>query len=190
MLLVALAGCLGATGPVASGQHVNAAASDQDANAYDFSFTAIDGGSLPLSQFRGQALLVVNTASFCGFTRQYAGIQGLWQRYRDRGLVVVGVPSNDFGGQEPGTDAEVKEFCEANFAIDFPLTSKVRVVGPEAHPFYRWAAAASGGQAAPRWNFHKLLIAPDGSIAGWFPSLAAPGSAPVVAAIEANLPAQ
>ncbi|HSR73142.1 MAG TPA: glutathione peroxidase, partial [Kiloniellales bacterium] len=102
--------------------------------AFDFAFTGIEGEVLPLSRYAGKALLVVNTASFCGFTKQYAALQELWARYRDRGLVVLGVPSNDFGGQEPGSSAEIKEFCEVNFGIDFPLTEKVAVRGPGAHP--------------------------------------------------------
>ena len=108
-------------------------------SAYDHLFTAIDGGELPLDQYRGKTLLVVNTASFCGFTRQYDDLQSLWARYRDRGLIVLGVPSNDFGNQEPGSEAEIKEFCEVNFAVDFPLTAKEHVVGADAHPFYVWA---------------------------------------------------
>lgn len=157
-------------------------------SAHDFSFTAIDGAPLPLSQLSGKAVLVVNTASFCGFTRQYAGLQALWQRYRAKGLVVLGVPSNDFGGQEPGTEAEIKEFCEVNFDVDFPLTEKVRVRGDAAHPFYRWARAELGATAAPRWNFHKYLVAPDGRLAGWFPTGERPDSGRLTAAIDAVLP--
>ena len=111
-----------------------------DKSAYDFSFTAIDGGALPLSDFKGKAVLVVNTASECGYTPQYKDLQAVWERYRDRGLVVLGVPSNDFGGQEPGTEAEIKRFCERQYAVDFPLTAKVHVTGGEAHPFYQWTA--------------------------------------------------
>ena len=156
--------------------------------AHDFSFTSIDGAPLPLRQLAGKAVLVVNTASFCGFTRQYAGLQSLWRRYRDKGLVVLGVPSNDFGGQEPGTEAEIKEFCEVNFDVDFPLTEKVSVRGVEAHPFYRWAKAELGAAAAPRWNFHKYLVAPDGRLAGWFPTRERPDGERLTAAIDAVLP--
>jgi len=114
------------------------AASTAAENAHDFAFTSIEGDPMPLSAFAGNAILVVNTASLCGFTHQYEGLQALWDRYRNRGLIVLGVPSNDFGGQEPGTEAEIKEFCEVNFSVDFPLTTKQHVQGPHAHPFYRW----------------------------------------------------
>jgi glutathione peroxidase len=157
-------------------------------SAFDFEFTGIDGAPLPLAAFRGKALLVVNTASQCGFTPQYAALQELWRRYRARGLVVLGVPSNDFGGQEPGTEAGIKRFCEVNFDVDFPLADKQRVIGGAAHPFYRWVAAELGEGAAPRWNFHKYLIAPDGRIAGTFPSRVEPLAPEVVAAVEAVLP--
>ena len=165
-----------------------APASAGPTTAHDFSFTTIDGAPLPLQQLSGKAVLVVNTASFCGFTHQYAGLQALWQRYRDKGLVVLGVPSNDFGGQEPGTEAEIKEFCEVNFDVDFPLTEKVSVRGDAAHPFYRWAKAELGAAAAPRWNFHKYLVAPDGRLAAWFPTRERPDSARLTAAIDAVLP--
>lgn len=158
-------------------------------SAHDFDFTAIDGKPLPLKQFRGKALLLVNTASQCGFTPQYADLQKLWSDYRAKGLVVLGVPSNDFGGQEPGSAEQIKEFCEANFDIDFPLTEKQVVIGPKAHPFYRWVAAELGEDALPKWNFHKYLIAPDGSLAEVFPSRVKPTDAKVVQAVEAALTA-
>jgi glutathione peroxidase len=167
---------------------VSANAGEIPPTAYDFTFTSIDGEPLPLSEFKGKAVLVVNTASFCGFTPQYAGLQEVWERYRARGFVVLGVPSNDFGRQEPGSEAEIKQFCEVNFDVDFPLTSKEHVVGAEAHPFYRWAAQQLGVPAAPRWNFHKYLLAPDGSLAAWFPTKTPPTDAAVPAAIEASLP--
>ena len=157
-------------------------------SAHDFSFTSIDGAPMPLDELSGKAVLVVNTASFCGFTHQYAGLQALWQRYRDKGLVVLGVPSNDFGGQEPGTEAEIKEFCEVNFDVDFPLTEKVSVRGAAAHPFYKWARDELGAEAAPRWNFHKYLVAPDGRLVGWFPTRERPDSQRLTAAIDAVLP--
>ena len=165
-----------AAGPAAAG-----------GSAHDFAFTAIEGGPLPLGSFAGKTVLVVNTASFCGYTPQYAGLQEVWERYRGRGLVVLGVPSNDFGGQEPGSEAEIKEFCEVNFDIDFPLTEKEHVVGPEAHPFYRWAAEQLGAAAAPRWNFHKYLVAPDGRLVTSFPSAAEPTAPEVTEVIEASL---
>jgi glutathione peroxidase len=157
-------------------------------SAYDFSFVSIDGKPLPLAAYRGKAVLVVNTASFCGFTPQYEGLQTLWERYRNKGLIVLGVPSNDFGQQEPGSEKEIKEFCQVNFNVDFPLTRKEKVIGGDAHPFYRWAAAELGEGASPRWNFHKYLIGPSGAIAEVFPSKVEPLSAGLLRAIEANLP--
>lgn len=164
-----------------------ATGADTAATAHDFSFTAIEGGALPLSQYKGKVVLLVNTASQCGFTPQYSDLQAVWERYRDRGLVVLGVPSNDFGGQEPGSEAQIKEFCEVNFSVDFPLTAKEHVVGEDAHPFYRWAADRLGFAAKPRWNFHKYLIAPDGSLADWFSTVTKPTSGRVTAAIEDQL---
>jgi len=164
------------------------ASASTPATAHDFAFESIDGGELPLSQFAGKAVLVVNTASFCGFTKQYKALQSLWDRYRDRGLVVLGVPSNDFGGQEPGTEDEIKTFCEVNFSIDFPMTSKVVVRGIDAHPFYRWAGQDLGFAARPRWNFHKYLVGPDGRLVDWFSTMTDPLSDRVARAVEATLP--
>jgi glutathione peroxidase len=156
--------------------------------AWDFTFTSIDGEAMPLSAYRGKALLVVNTASRCGFTPQYEGLQALWERYRERGLVVIGVPSNDFGGQEPGSATQIKSFCETNFAVDFPMTDKNQVVGAQAHPFYRWAAVGLGPDKAPSWNFHKYLIGPDGQLVASIPTRVEPTSEPVIAAVEKVLP--
>ena len=108
-------------------------------SAYNFHFQSIDGGKLELSSFKGKVILIVNTASFCGYTKQYSGLQKLWERYKSRGLVVLGTPSNDFGSQEPGSRQEIKEFCEVNFGINFPMTNKVKVRSRPQHPFYRWA---------------------------------------------------
>ena len=163
------------------------AAEGDVASAHDFTFTAIEGDSLPFAQFAGKAVLVVNTASQCGFTPQYAELADLWARYRDKGLVVLAVPSNDFGGQEPGNEAEIKEFCEVNYGIDFPMTDKEHVKGADAHPFYKWAASHFGPLSKPRWNFHKYLVAPDGQLAGWFSTITSPTSDKVVRAIEAQL---
>ena len=162
---------------------------EEPPGAHAFGFTSIEGEALAMEGFSGKAVLVVNTASRCGFTRQYGDLQALWERFRDRGLVVLGVPSNDFGGQEPGSEAEIKEFCEVNFNVDFPMTEKVRVTGARAHPFYRWARASLGAEAAPRWNFHKYLVAPDGRLVAWFPPQTRPDAEAVIRAIEANLPA-
>ena len=163
-------------------------AAEESMSAHDFSFTSIDGAPLPMSVFKGKALLVVNTASECGYTPQYKDLQALWQSYRDRGLVVLGVPSNDFGGQEPGTEAEIKRFCERQYAVDFPLTTKEQVSGAGAHPFYKWAADVAGEAAAPRWNFHKYLIDPDGQLAAWFPTKTSPAAPEVAGEIEKVLP--
>ena len=157
-------------------------------SAYDFDFVSIDGAKMPLAQYRGRPLLVVNTASFCGFTPQYEDLETVWKRYRDRGLVVIGVPSNDFGQQEPGTAPEIKEFCESRYDVDFPLTDKEDVVGPDAHPFFRWIADELGDAGAPRWNFHKYLVGPDGMLAGAWPSSVRPTDEAVISAIEKLLP--
>ncbi|MGL4397996.1 MAG: glutathione peroxidase [Hyphomicrobium sp.] len=156
-------------------------------NAFDFSFESIDGSPMPLAPLRGKVLLVVNTASFCGFTKQYAGLQELWTRYEDKGLVVIGVPSNDFGGQEPKAEGDIKKFCEGAFGVTFPLTTKQAVVGPNAHPFYAWATSAAGKGGDPAWNFHKYLVGRDGQLKKSFSSRLAPDSADVVAGIEAAL---
>lgn len=158
-------------------------------SGHDFTFTSIDGEPLPLSRFKGKALLIVNTASECGFTGQYAALQTVWERYRDRGFVLLGVPSNDFGGQEPGSEAQIKSFCAVNFNVDFPLTTKQHVKGDDAHPFYRWAGDTLGFIAKPRWNFHKYLVAPDGCLVDWFSSTTSPSSERVTKAIEGVLPA-
>ena len=157
-------------------------------DAYQFEFVGHDGERLPLAAWRGRPVLVVNTASFCGYTPQYRELQALWRRYQVRGLVVLGVPSNDFGEQEPGTAAEIRTFCTANYQVDFPLAAKNRVVGNAAHPFYRWVAALLGEAGAPRWNFHKFLIGPDGRLAGAWPAQVRPADPAITAEIEGALP--
>ncbi|MDH3663618.1 MAG: glutathione peroxidase [Alphaproteobacteria bacterium] len=179
-LVTALAACLWAQYPGS----LHAASP----SAHDIAFTSIDGEPLPLSSFAGKAVLVVNTASLCGFTYQYAGLQEVFDRYRDRGLVVLGVPSNDFGQQEPGDAAKIKHFCEVNFDIDFPLTEKQSVKGEAAHPFFRHVAATLGKDSLPRWNFHKYLIDPKGRLVGAWPSKAEPAGAEITGAIEDVLP--
>jgi glutathione peroxidase len=155
--------------------------------AHDFSFPAIDGDTLRLADFKGKPVLIVNTASECGYTPQYADLESLWRKYRDRGLVVLGVPSNDFGRQEPGSDAEIKSFCTTSYGVDFPMTAKQAVIGDSAHPFYRWVVAEFGEAAAPKWNFHKYLVAPDGGLAALWPSSVKPLDPEVTAAIEEQL---
>ena len=157
------------------------------AGAHAFTFERIEGGALPMTEFAGRPVLVVNTASFCGFTPQYNGLQALYDRYRNRGLVVLGVPSDDFGGQEYDTAGQVKQFCEVNFAIDFPMTDITAVRGRDAHPFYRWARQTLGAARAPSWNFHKYLIGPDGAAVAAFDTRVRPDAPELVRAIEALL---
>ncbi len=162
-------------------------ANDTGKNAFDFSFNAITGEAKPLAAYKGKALLVVNTASLCGFTRQYEGLQALHEEYADKGLVVLGVPSNDFGGQEPKSNNEIKEFCAVNFNITFPMTEKVSVKGASAHPFYQWAKASFGSKAEPSWNFHKLLINRDGEIVDYFSAATSPTASSLKKAVEGVL---
>ncbi|MDX2265940.1 MAG: glutathione peroxidase [Hyphomicrobiales bacterium] len=157
-----------------------------EGRAFGFAFEAIDGRPMALSDFAGKVLLVVNTASFCGFTSQYEGLQALYQTYKDRGLVVIGVPSQDFH-QEAKTEAEVADFCKGAFGVTFPLTKIYSVKGAQAHPFYRWANETAGEKGAVRWNFHKFLVAADGRLAAYFPTSLNPTSPKVTAAIEAEL---
>lgn len=157
---------------------------------YAFEFLSIDGDKLPLESWRGRPVLIVNTASFCGYTPQYAELQTLWERYRDRGLVVLAVPSNDFGEQEPGSASEIKTFCTGRYGVDFPIAEKCCVTGAGSHPFYRAIAEAFGEAALPRWNFHKYLIAPDGTLAALWPAQVSPGDAQIAAEIEPLLPAE
>jgi len=141
--------------------------------AFAFSFPALAGGEIRLADFAGRPVLVVNTASLCGFTPQYAGLQQLWTEFHDRGLMIVGVPSNDFGAQEPGGAAEIAQTAQHHYGVTFPMTAKAVVRGAEAHPFYRWAANARP-KDVPRWNFHKYLIGRDGYIAEVFPETVEP----------------
>ena len=157
------------------------------ATAHDFSFTSIDGGALPLETYRGKVVLLVNTASMCGFTGQYEGLQSLWTEYKDKGLVVLGVPSDDFGGQELDDAKQVKEFCTLNYGIDFPMADIVHVKGPNAHPYYKWIADAHGGLAVPRWNFHKHVIDGNGDLVDWFASSTGPKSGRLRKVIETAL---
>lgn len=166
---------------------VFAAPASADGTAWDHTFQSIDGKPMPLSDFLGKVLLVVNTASFCGFTPQYSALQKLYDTYESRGLVVIGVPSNDFGGQEPKSDAEVKKFCQGAFGITFPLTSKYEVTGANKHPFYKWASETLGAMNGPWWNFHKYLVGRDGKLVTFFGTRTEPQAASVISAIEAEL---
>jgi glutathione peroxidase len=154
--------------------------------AYAFSFQSLKGEAIKLAAYEGKPLLIVNTASLCGFTPQYAGLQELWTKFGARGLVVIGVPSNDFGGQEPGDAKEISETAHHQYGVSFPITAKADVRGPNAHPFYKWAAAERP-KDLPRWNFHKYLIGKDGHIADVFPERVEPTDTRVVTAIARQL---
>jgi glutathione peroxidase len=184
--VVAFAGL--SASPVPAAERSKMATSDTEiGDAYQFEFTSIDGDKLPLAAWRGRPVLIVNTASFCGYTPQYRDLEALYRQYHARGLVVLGVPSNDFGEQEPGTASEIKQFCETNYQVDFPLTEKYRVIGSAAHPFYQWAAGTLGEAGTPRWNFHKYLIGPDGQLAGAWPSQVRPTDIAITGEIETAL---
>jgi glutathione peroxidase len=140
---------------------------DTAASIYDFEALSIDGKPAHLSTQRGKVLLIVNTASACGFTPQFAGLEALWEKYRDRGLVVVGFPSNQFGGQDPGSDGEIASFCQLNYGVSFPMMSKVDVNGANAHPLWKWLTAEAPGllgSEAVKWNFTKFLVGRDGRV--------------------------
>lgn len=151
---------------------------------FDFTLEALEGGALPLSGYRGQVLLVVNTASFCGYTPQYAGLQRLHERFASRGFAVIGVPSNDFR-QESEDASRIRDFCDANYGITFPMAGLTRVRGEGAHPLFAWLAGRAGGP--PRWNFHKYLVGQDGRSVRAFPSTTEPDSPVLLRAIEAAL---
>ncbi len=161
-----------------------------ETTAHDFTLTGIDGKPMPLSQFKGKTVLVVNTASECGYTPQYEGLEQLWNAYKDKGLVIVGVPSNDFGGQEPGTAEEIASFCKLNYGVSFPLADKTPVKGKNAHPLYQWLGQQAGAEGQPKWNFHKYLIGPDGQFAGWFSTQATPTGPKITSAIKTLLEAR
>ena len=153
-------------------------------SAHAFTFKSLEGKPMPLAQFAGKPLIIVNTASKCGFTPQYEGLEALWQAKRDQGLVILGVPSNDFAGQEPGTASEIQSFCQVRYGVDFPLTEKVHVTGAEAHPLFQWLGRKGGFLAKPHWNFYKYLIGPDGRLVDWFSSITTPGSGRFTKAVE------
>lgn len=161
-------------------------------SVFDIGINALAGGPLDLADHRGRALLVVNVASRCGLTPQYAGLQKLYDAYAGRGLVVLGVPCNQFAGQEPGTADEIGEFCQVNYGVTFPLTEKVEVNGPGRHPLYAAltpTADADGHTGDVRWNFEKFLVAPDGTVAARFAPTVEPDAPELHAAIQGVLPA-
>ena len=151
---------------------------------FDHAIININNKIINLDQYKGKTILLVNVASKCGFTKQYTGLQELYEKYRDKNFYVIGVPSNQFGGQEPGSNAEIKNFCETNFNITFPLTDKVDVKGDNAHEIYKWAKKNYGNSAVPKWNFHKILINKDGKIHETFGSFTDPLSKKIITNIE------
>lgn len=154
------------------------------ASFHDLQSKRLDGKPVNLSEYKGKVLLVVNTASQCGYTRQYAGLEKLWGEYKDKGVVVLGIPSNDFGGQEPGTAEEIAQFCEQRYSVTFPMLEKVHTKGSEQSPIYQFLASKHG---APKWNFHKYLVGKDGQVRAAFPSKVAPESPELRAALDKAL---
>ena len=151
---------------------------------FDLSIKGINNETINLSKFRGKTILLVNVASKCGFTKQYTGLQTLYDNYKGKDFLVIGVPSNQFGGQEPGSNKEIKDFCETNFDITFPITDKVDVKGKDAHILYKWAKDNHGSSTVPKWNFHKILINKDGKIQDTFNSFITPLSDKIKKQIE------
>lgn len=163
-------------------------AAESDAGtAYQFAFEGLSTPQVPMTAFEGDVVLVVNTASMCGFAPQYEGLQQIYQDYRDQGFSVLGVPSGDFREQELETAEEIREFCTTNFGVTFPMAGRTHVIGEDAHPFYRWAEGELGEAAVPGWNFHKLLVARDGRLIAAFPTRTDPTSDEVRAGISAAL---
>ena len=167
-----------------SGNNIKA---DYSKLAYNFKFNDLDGKELNLNAFKNKVIIVVNVASQCGFTNQYEDMQKVWIKYQDKGVVMLGIPSNDFGKQEPGSSEEIKNFCEAKFGITFPMAQKVSVKGENAHPFYIWARENHGKSAIPKWNFHKIIISKDGKVLDTFASMINPSSKKFIKAIEKAL---
>ncbi len=153
---------------------------------YDFKINSITGDVIDFKDFKGKPVLIVNTASYCGFTKQYNDMQELWEKYRDKGLIVLGIPSNSFN-QEKNSNSAVKEFCEVNFNINFPLTEITDVKGDNAHEIYKWAKANYGKSAVPKWNFYKILINREGKIEDTYASLSSPTSKKITKKIESLL---
>ena len=151
---------------------------------YDFELELINGEIISLDKYEGKDVLMFNVASKCGFTKQYTDLQNLWEKYREKNLIVLGVPSNQFGSQEPGSNDEIKDFCETNFNINFPMTSKYDVKGENAHDVYKWAKDTFGKSAVPKWNFHKILIDKNGKIHDTFVSFTNPMSKKIIKELE------
>jgi len=153
---------------------------------YDFEFNSIDGNKIKLSNFKNKVLVIVNVASRCGYTPQYEDLQILWSNYKNKNLIVIGVPTNNFK-QEPGNNKEIKNFCETNFGINFPMTEKTNVIGKDAHPFYKWAKKNHGIGAIPKWNFHKIVIGKNGKVIDTFASFTKPTSDKFLNLIEKEI---
>ena len=154
--------------------------------AHEFQFKSIEGKLIDLNLYKGKVIVVINVASRCGFTSQYDDIQKLWTNYKDKNLIVIGVPTNDFK-QEPGSNKDIKDFCETNFNINFPITEKISVLGKNAHPFYKWAKENYGKGAIPKWNFHKIIIGKDGKVSDTFASITNPSSKKFIRFIEEQI---
>ena len=161
----------------------NKASANYNNLVYDYEFTSIDGDIIKLSDYKNKVVVIVNVASRCGYTPQYEDLQSLWSMYKEQGLVIIGVPTNNFR-QEPGSNQEIKDFCETNFGISFPMTEKVDVLGKNAHPFYKWAKDNHGVSAIPKWNFHKIIIGKNGKVADTFASFTKPNSKKFLKVIE------
>ena len=170
-------------------QEISKDKSNEMKNLYDYKVESLDGKEINFADFKGKKVLIVNTASECGFTPQYADLEKVAEQYKDR-LVVVGFPANNFGAQEPGSNAEIGAFCQKNFGVTFPMASKQMVSGDEAHPFYLWARKTLGFGTAPKWNFHKYLIARDGALVDHFNSTTSPDANSLKDAIEKALKAK
>ena len=151
---------------------------------YDFEIESINGDKINFLKYKNKAILLVNVASNCGFTKQYDDLQNLWENYKEKDLIVIGVPSNQFGNREPGTNQEIKKFCETNFNISFPITTKYDVKGDNAHDIYKWAMKTYGKSAVPKWNFHKILINKNGKVQDTFASFTNPTSNKVLKELE------
>ena len=151
---------------------------------YDFEIESITGEKINFSKYKDKAILLVNVASQCGFTKQYEDLQNLWEKYQDKGLIVIGLPSNQFGGQEPESNREIINFCKVNFNINFPMTDKIEVKGENAHPIYLWAKKNYGKSTIPKWNFHKILINKNGKIQNTYSSFTNPMSKKIINEIE------
>ena len=164
----------------------NKASANYSQLAYEFQFKGIDGETINLNMYKDKVIVVVNVASRCGFTKQYDDLQNLWSNYKDNNLIIIGVPTNDFK-QEPGSNEDIKNFCETNFNINFPITEKVNVLGNNAHPFYKWAKENYGRGAIPKWNFHKIVIGKDGKVTDTFASITNPSSKKFINFIEEQI---